>query len=155
MSGPKDYTTKIGAQQTANECVSLLARAGADHVALAFDQRRPSGLSFRLNTPIGPRDFRLPVNVAGMRKRLERSEAEGDFAGARQRRGAFSSREHAERVAWRVCWHWLDSVVALVQAEMADMSEAFAQYRVLPGGQTVAEYLAAADELPALEAGDR
>lgn len=154
MSGPKNYTTKISARQTAGECVDLLADAGADHVALTMAGGGPVGLAFRLNTPLGPRDFRLPVNVPGMRKRLTAAESDGDFAGLRKARGTFSSEEHARRVAWRVCRDWLDATVALVLAEMADMSEAFAAYRVLDGGRTVAEVLASSDTL-AIEAGEQ
>jgi len=151
VNRPKNYTTKIAARVTAGECLSLLAEAGADHVALSYTDKQPSGLTFRLDTPIGPRDFRLPVNVKGMRSRLEGAEAAGDFDSTRQRIGSYSTREHAERVAWRVCRDWLDAVLALVAAEMADISEAFAAYRVLDGGMTVAERLALSDHLPAIE----
>lgn len=153
---PKNYTTTISARQSAQECVDLLADAGADHVALTMTGREPSGLSFRLNTPVGPRDFRLPVNTEGMHKRLTRAMHDGDFETlhtTRARLELYASEAHAARVAWRVCRDWLDATVALVLAEMADISEAFAAYRILSGGRTVYETLAESDTL-ALTAGD-
>lgn len=150
-AGPKNYTTMISTRQTAQECIDLLADAGADHIALTMAGRQPSGLSFRLDTPMGPRDFRLPVNAAGMHKRLRRADFSYLHTTA-AKIGTWRSEEHAHRVAWRVCRDWLDATVALVLAEMADMSEAFAAYRILDGGRAVYEMLAEADTL-ALPAG--
>jgi len=151
---PKNYTTKIRARQTAAECVELLADAGADHVALTMAGGGPVGLSFRLDTPLGPRDFKLPVNIDGMHKRLVAARRAGEFASLHAtitKLNEFTSREHAADVAWRVCRDWLDATIALVAAEMSDVSEAFAAYRVLNGGKTVAELLAERDALPAIE----
>jgi hypothetical protein len=134
MSRPLNYTTKIAARQTAQECVDLLADAGADHVEIKLAGREPAGLSFALDTPLGRRDFRLPLNVEGMQKRLAHAEAAGEFASLRKRAGAHSTREHAARVAWRVCRDWLAATVALIAAEMVSVDEAFTAYRVLPAG---------------------
>ena len=153
---PLNYTTKIAARQTAQECVTLLADAGADHVALALTDRQPSGLSFRLNTPLGPRDFRLPVNIDGMHQRLLRARKAGEFDTLHARLAQlnhYTSAGHAADVAWRVCRDWLAATVALIEAEMADVSEAFAAYRVLDGGRTFAELLAESDAVPAIEGG--
>lgn len=156
MTRPKNYTTDISARQTAGECVDLLADAGADHIALTMAGGGPVGLAFRLNTPVGPRDFRLPVNIGGMHKRLRAAMAAGEFEPlhtTRARLDRYVTAEHAARVAWRVCRDWLDATVALVQAEMADVSEAFASYRILDGGRAVHEVLAESDTVAALTGG--
>lgn len=153
MTRPKNYTTDISARRSAQECVDLLADAGADHVALTMTGREPSGLSFRLITPVGPRDFRLPVNIDGMHKRLQSADFESLHTTAARLR-MYRTHEHAARVAWRVCRDWLDATVALVLAEMADVSEAFASYRILDGGRAVYEVLAEADTVAALTGGD-
>jgi len=155
---PKNYTTNIRARQTANECVDLLADAGADHVALAMIGKQPAGLSFRLNTPYGPRDFRLPVNTEGMHKRLIVARDCGEFDSLHTttaKLDRYTSAEHAADVAWRVARDWLAATVALVQAEMTTMSEAFSGQRVLDDGRTVAEAIRERDAVPELEGTNR
>src|SRR5258707_4166012 len=98
---PKNYTTVIAAKRTAQECVSLLAEAGADHVAVSYENRQPTGLGFSLDTPHGSRSFLLPVNIDGGHKMLRAA----DFASlhpSQARLLALRSREHAADVAWRV-----------------------------------------------------
>src|SRR5258707_11471812 len=97
---PKNYTTVIAAKRTAQECVSLLAEAGADHVAVSYENRQPTGLGFSLDTPHGSRSFLLPVNIDGVHKMLRAA----DFASlhpSQARLLALRSREHAADVAWR------------------------------------------------------
>src|SRR5258708_14771176 len=108
---PKNYTTVIAAKRTAQECVSLLAEAGADHVAVSYENRQPTGLGFSLDTPHGSRSFLLPVNIDGVHKMLRAA----DFASlhpSQARLLALRSREHAADVAWRVIRDWLDAQLA-------------------------------------------
>lgn len=67
---PLNYTTTIPAGRTVAECQAMLADAGAGAVAVEYEARVPVGISFRLNTPHGRRDFTLPVNIAGIQSVL-------------------------------------------------------------------------------------
>src|SRR5258707_13521519 len=94
----KNYQTDIAEKHPAQECVSLLAEAGADHVAGSYENRQPTGLGFSLDTPHGSRSFLLPVNIDGVHKMLRAA----DFASlhpSQARLLALRSREHAADVA--------------------------------------------------------
>src|SRR6185437_3173906 len=129
MPGPLNYTTKIPVNRTVTECQSLLAAAGASSASVEFEDGKPVGLSFTLKTPHGPRYFSLPVDVAAMHAVLLKAERGGQFTSAKK--GAYTTREHAARVAWRVIKDWLEVVVALVAAKMATIDEVLLPYLVL------------------------
>ena len=140
---PLNYTTTIPAAQTVGECQSILAKAGASSVALEYSGGEPRGLSFRLDTPHGRRDFTLPVNVDGMHQVLIKAEHNGQFAtskgGSRSHtgRGSYTSPEHAARVAWRVVKDWLEANLALIAAQMASLDEVMLPYLHVDGERTL------------------
>jgi hypothetical protein len=118
---PLNYTTTIPVHQSVAECQSILAAAGASSVSVAFEDGQPSGLSFSLKTPHGPRNFTLPVNVEGMQRVLAKEARTGlriHKAGVK-----LDGLEHATRVAWRVAKDWLEANLALVAAGMATIDE--------------------------------
>lgn len=126
---PLNYSTVIPAAQTAGECQSILAAAGAASVSVHYEAAQPAGLSFALVTPHGRRDFTLPVNIAGMQRVLE-GEAK---AGLRiHTKGVrVDSREHATRVAWRVAKDWLEACLALIAAGMTTIDSVMLPYLVV------------------------
>lgn len=121
---PLNYTTKIPADQTAGECMALLARSGASAVSVEYDKEaRPAGLGFRLDTPHGRRDFSLPVNTDGIQRVLVKANQQGRLRSDGHKSASFESREHAANVAWRVAKDWLEAVLALIAAGMAQLDE--------------------------------
>ncbi len=146
MSGPLNYTTQIRADKTAGECLALLGTHGASAIAITYTDRQPDGIAFRLDTPHGPREFRLPVNVGGMHKSLLKANRSGQIA------ARFTEVEHARRVAWRVAKDWLQAQLAIVEAQMVTMDEAFLPYLQIDGGVTLYEAYRERDQL-ALTAG--
>jgi hypothetical protein len=125
---PLNYTTKIAAAQTVGECQPLLARSGASAVAVEYESGEPVGLSFRLDTPHGRRDFTLPVNIDGMHAVLQKAGNAGMFAAMHVRTGQFTSPEHAANVAWRVIRDWLEANLALIAAGMAGIDQVMLPY---------------------------
>jgi hypothetical protein len=125
---PLNYTTKITAAQSVGECQALLARSGASAVAVEYDAGEPVGLSFRLDTPHGRRDFTLPVNIDGMHAVLRKADRDGMFAAMHVRAGHFTSEQHAANVAWRVVKDWLEANLALIAAGMAGLDEVMLPY---------------------------
>ncbi len=116
--GPLNYTTSIDPQTTAAECLGILAKHGANRVAIDYDSaREPSGISFVIETPWGPRQFVLPVNVDGTQKALDRAYERRTV----ERR--HTTPEHARRVAWRVLKVWIDAQLALIEAGLAELAE--------------------------------
>src|SRR5580698_10519147 len=100
--GPLNWTTTTPVNQSVTECQSILAKAGASSVSMAFEDGQPTGLSFSLKTPHGPRNFTLPVNVDGMQRVLEQANTDGLLRSDGHKNARLTGREHATRVAWRV-----------------------------------------------------
>jgi hypothetical protein len=131
-----NYTTQIAATKTVGEMQTALAQAGASRISVDYDGGSPSALSFLLVTPHGPRHFTLPVNVDAMHRLLVAEDNAGRIrSGAKATR---SSREQAERVAWRVMKDWLVAQLALVATEMVGLDQVMLPYlQVDSSGRTL------------------
>ena len=130
-----NYTTSIAASKTVGEMQSLLARHGANRISVDYTDGQPAALSFLLVTPHGERAFTLPVNVDAMHRLLREQDRAGKLkSGAKAVR---SSREQAERVAWRVMKDWLAAQLALVETEMAGLDQVMLPYLHVDGDRTL------------------
>ena len=134
---PMNYTTTIPAAQTVGECQHILGQSGAAAVGVMFDQGVPCGLSFRLDTPHGRRDFTLPVNIDGIEAVLVKAQRDGQFTGLKKGSDKFTNRTHATMVAWRVVKDWLEANLALVAAQMATIDEVMLPYLHVGGDRTL------------------
>lgn len=144
--GPLNYTTSIDATKSASECIARLAEHGASAIGITYAEKRPTGLTFRIETVHGERQFSLPVNVEGTFKALTRARNKGSIP------PRYAERDQAERVSWRVLKDWLEAQLALIEAGVADMAEVMLPYlNVAPGLTLYQAY--AADERLALTAG--
>ena len=146
-----NYTTQIAVTKTVGEMQTMLGQAGASRIAVDYDGGVPSALSFMLVTPHGPRHFTLPVNVDAMHRLLVSEDKAGRIrSGAKATR---SSREQAERVAWRVLKDWLAAQLALVASEMVGMDQVMLPYlQVEASGLTLYDAYRNKENLLALEA---
>lgn len=129
---PLNYTTVIPAKRTVGECSDLLAEAGAARVATVYEDKKPVGLSFRLEMPSGWQDFTLPVNVAGVAKMLAALELSTKWGPTERTR--IKSAAHALDVAWRVVKDWLEAQLALIAAEMVSLDQVMLPYLQLDQG---------------------
>lgn len=120
--GPLNYTTTIDATKSASECIARLAAHGADAIGITYAAKKPTGLTFRIETVHGQRQFSLPVNVDGTYKALVNANRAGHIA------PRYAERDQAERVAWRVLKDWLEAQLALIEAGVADMAEVMLPY---------------------------
>jgi hypothetical protein len=144
--GPLNYTTTIDATKSASECIARLASHGASAIGITYTDKKPDGLTFKIETVHGERQFSLPVNVNGTLKALDKARRAGSIP------ARYASREQAERVAWRVLKDWLEAQLALIEAGVADMAEVMLPYlHVAPGLTLYRVYLE--NEQRALEAG--
>ena len=134
MSGPLNYTTKIPVRQTVGECSALLADAGASRVAVVYQDKRPVGLSFRLEMPSGWQDFTLPVNVAAMARRLATMTWPPKLHASESEKKRIRSPDHAAEVAWRVVKDWLEAQLAIIAADMATLDQVMLPYLQLADG---------------------
>lgn len=124
-----NYTTSIETEKTASEIQKKLAQAKAQAVLCEYDDDAVmSAMSFRIATPHGMIFFRLPANTAGVYKALL-----NDAKVPRK----LKTKEQAAKVAWRILKDWIEAQLAIVDAEMASMTEVFLPYAQNQNGQTV------------------
>jgi hypothetical protein len=141
-----NYTTTISADKTAAELGRILAKGGAASVSTAYEDGRPVGVGFSLQTPHGARHFQLPVNVAGVHAALRADKSVPE---------RYRLLAQAERVAWRIVKDWIEAQVALVQAQMATLDEVMLPYLLEVGSGRTLYQVYVANEHAALEAGGR
>ena len=66
-----NYTTKVSAEKTASEIISMLSKKGATQVMMEFgDAGQPVGLKWRVDSPRGALGFALPINPEAVYKVL-------------------------------------------------------------------------------------
>ena len=140
-----NYTTKVPAEKTATEIMSLLSRKGATQVMMEFGpEGQPVGLKWRVDSAHGTLAFALPVN------------AEAVFSVLTQQRvlptNPKGRREQACRTAWRILKEWVAAQMALIETGMVDMEEVFLPY-MLTGDRTVYQALSE-DRFRALPGGE-
>ena len=124
-----NYSTTISTGKTAGEIQLKLAKAKAQAVMCEFDDNgEVFALSFRIMTTRGVIAFRLPANIDGVYhamctdKKIPKSK---------------KTKEQAARVAWRILKDWIEAQIAIVDAEMAEISEVFSPYAQGNNGQTL------------------
>lgn len=135
MSAPLNYTTTIPSSRTLAEIQDLLGQHGADAIGVTYVDRKPAGVQFAFHG----NGFKLPVDVDAMQAVLEKAERDGAFRASRKARGTYSSRDQAERVAWRVVKDWLEAQLALIAAHMAKLDEVMLPYLIVDDGRTLRE----------------
>jgi hypothetical protein len=146
-NGPLNYTTTIRPEKTAAECLAILGRGGAGAVAVTYADRKPTGIAFTLDTPAGQRSFDLPVNVDGVYAALAKAAKTGGIP------PRYSSREQAERTAWRIIKDWLEAQVAIIDAQMASLDQVMLPYLRVGEGRSLYQAYADREGLLMLEAG--
>lgn len=140
-----NYTTKVPAEKTASEIMSLLAKKGAVQVMTEFDPTgQPVGLKWRVESVHGPLGFALPINVDAVFRVLTAQRVLTTNPESRRRQ--------AERTAWRIVKEWVEAQMALIETEMVDMEEVFLPY-MLTGDRTVYAVLSEGN-FRALQSGD-
>ncbi|MEQ9444719.1 MAG: hypothetical protein RJS98_04080 [Rhodospirillaceae bacterium] len=128
-----NYTTSIAAEKTASEIQTMLAKAKAQAVLCEYDDDAVMcAMSFRIMTPHGMIFFRLPANTDGVFRSLSKSPKVPK---------RLKTREQAAKVAWRILKDWIEAQLAIVDAEMAQITEVFLPYAQNESGQTVYQSL--------------
>lgn len=90
----KNYTTKVDVYTSIGEIQGALARHGATKIMIDYDNGKPQAIAFGIDTPVGPRGFRLPAAVDGTLRVFAAQKIKAD-------------REQAEMTAWRNVRDWV------------------------------------------------
>ena len=132
-----NYTTKIPAEQTAAEIISILVRKGATDILTHYGPAgMATGLKWRMETANGPMGFSLPINTDAVFEILTRDRVMKTNPAARM--------QQANRTAWRIIKEWILAQMALIETEMVTVEEVFLPY-MLTGKQTLYQALANGD----------
>lgn len=118
----KNYTTKIAVEKTMGECIAHLSRRGVLRVSALYSETGvPQGIGFVMRTEYGYREFQVPVRTEGVLAALQADKATTP---------AQRTPEQAGRVAWRIAQDWLETVVALIEADITTLDEVMMPYMV-------------------------
>ena len=128
-----NYTTQIKPEKTAGEIQKVLVEAGATGVMTTFENKIMTGITFQLDTPHGQLYYTLPANIDKIYVIMQR---DNDVP------LRFKNREQAARVAWRIIKDWIKAQTALVETEMAEMTEVFLPYMQTTTGESLYTKLA-------------
>lgn len=121
-----NYTTQINPNKTVGEIQQILAKGNAKQISVDYENGEPSALMFMIIFHEQPIHFRLPCNVSGVLKALQKSKAPYRL----------KTTEQARRVAWRIIKDWIEAQLAIVEAQQAELAEVFLPYAVDKSGQT-------------------
>lgn len=126
-------STKVSAQQTAQEIMTILARKGATDISVHYAKdAQPEGLRWRVPTPQGVLDFSLPINTQAVFNIMTKERLLVTDPARRM--------EQANRTAWRITKTWIQAQMALVETTMADFTEVFLPY-MLSGDTTLYQHM--------------
>ena len=132
-----NYTTKIPAEQTAAEIMSILVKKGATETLTHYGPGgMATGLKWRMETANEPMGFSLPINTNAVFGILTRDWVMKTNPGARI--------QQANRTAWRIIKEWILAQMALIETEMVTVEEVFLPY-MLTGRQTLYQALSNGD----------
>jgi len=124
-----NYTTSVNAERTVAEIHKILVANKAMAVLNEYENGLITHVSFRVQTHHGIMSVRLPANVEGVYKVLQREKIEKRL----------QTKERASWVAWRILKDWLEAQMALIKVEMAALEQVFLPYIQTPTGETVYE----------------
>ena len=127
-----NYTTGVAASRSIGQIQSLLVKGGARAIMSEYaDDGSSKGISFAVETAFGQRAFTLPVNVDKVHAVLKRQRVQPRY----------QTKEHAERVAWRILKDWLEAQLAIIQTEMVTLDQVMLPYMQGEGGKSVYELI--------------
>ena len=128
-----NYTTSIDPHKTVGEIQKMLAAAGARGILLEYGpDAEPTAVAFQIEMR-GDLRYRLPCRSEKVLAVLQRQYKAGKI----DRR--YTTKEHAQRVAWRIVKDWIEAQLAIVQSEMVDVTEVFLPYQLTTNNQTIYE----------------
>lgn len=125
------YSTSIDPWTTVREIQQILARHGATHSSIKNKGPFPEAVSFTVDHQGQSLNFLLPCNFEGVLAIMQKDK---------QLRGAFKNKEQAIRTGWRIVKAWIDSQMAMVEASLFSVPEAFMAHLIIDqSGQTITQ----------------
>ncbi|SDM40065.1 hypothetical protein [Pedobacter antarcticus] len=124
-----NYTTKIDSIKTIGEITKCLVAHGAKKIVCDYDD---NGIPVQVTFLIPINDdlvaYSLPANYIGVLRAMERNK---------KIPRAMCTKDQAVRVSWRIIKDWVESQMAIVEADLADLAEVFLPYALTKTGSTL------------------
>lgn len=133
-----NYTTKIDFYKTITEITQILSKAGANKVVMDNENGLPVALTFTINWNGNMVAFALPCHHKGVLKAMHKNKKV-----ARSQ----CTDEQALRVGWRITKNWVETQLAIVEAEMAELPEVFLPYAITKNGKTMYELISTDNQI--------
>lgn len=135
-----NYTTSVPAVRSANEITKDLVRAGARGIGSEYDpQGRMVSMVFTMVVAGDSFSYTLPVRVDAVQAVLIKQRVEKRY----------QTRDHAERVAWRILRDWVRAQLAIIETEMVQLDQVMLPYMSTDNGMTVYDRWTSSRALPA------
>jgi hypothetical protein len=117
------------AAKTAGEIVGILAAKGAQSIMMDYRDGRPIGIAFKINIGGIDAGFRLPCDVDGAFKAMQRNHKIPN---------RYKTKEQSERVAWRILKDWVEAQMAIIECGQAELHQVFLHCLIVGAtGQTL------------------
>jgi hypothetical protein len=132
-----NYTTKIDYHKTIAEIIKLLSSKWASKIIIDNTDNLPTGITFQYEVQSNKFiAFSLPCNFTGVLKAMQSNKKVP---------ASLCNEEQALRVGWRILKDWIHAQIAIVDAELASMSEVFLPYAVTRSGKTLFNQMSSED----------
>lgn len=128
--GIKNYSTTVSAIKTVGEIQAILGKATAKSVSVDYEEGQPVAIRFSLLVAAQEVWFRLPCNVEGVLRTMQRDRVEKRYRNI----------EQARRAPWRIIKDWIDAQMAIIDAGQVKAAEVFFPYILQSDGQTLFQY---------------
>lgn len=123
-----NYTTEVNFTKTLGEITDILIAHGAQKIIVDYDGTIPVAVTFGLKHMNVMLHFSLPCNYFGVMASMGRNPK----VPAR-----LKTKEQAVRVSWRIIKNWIESQMAIVEAELATVTQVFLPYAITKDGKTL------------------
>ena len=123
-----NYTTKISIEKTIMEIQKCLVEHGATKIVCDYEGVVPIALTFCLPLNDTFIAFLLPANYDGVLSALQKQHRVPK---------KLKTKEQALRVSWRILKDWVEAQMALVESQLADITEVFLPYSITKSGTTL------------------
>lgn len=119
--GILNYTTQIDSEKSIGEITKRLVKHGATKIVTDYTDKVPTSVSFWLPMNGTFVAFSLPANYEGVLNSMKKD---------RKVPSRLQTKEQALRVSWRIVKDWTLAQCAIVEAQLAEVSEVFLPYAV-------------------------
>ena len=126
----KNYTSQKSPAETIGEIQQLLAGHDAKNISIDYEGTVPVALTFRMMVGDTIVPFRITANTKGM---LQAMKDDKDVPKSK------CNMDQARRTAWKNNYEWLQTTMARIASNQAEIQQLLLGFAVTPTGETLYE----------------